>query len=296
MAHPDLEAGDHGLIERCHAIAEDLNSRGALDLAVPFYRQTIALLLGERQQAHTADIQLETGLLAAAADAAPAADCDRQPPADLGHHLAALEDELTVENTTLVRQMLEELELQLEQPCAALIGLKARTHLLDGDLSRAQELYQQALALAPEEPRYRFNCGAALLAAGEPREAVKLLRQVWQQRDTIHEPGLLQALLANLAQAELALGRVAEAARLRADLAGYAPDELPLEDWLEDARQWCSSGRRQEARQLLTALRAVQPQHQGVLSLLAETLEALGDYRDAALVYRDLLRPALRLA
>ena len=41
-------ASESGLIERYNAMAEELNGRGAMELAVPFYRQTTARLLAER--------------------------------------------------------------------------------------------------------------------------------------------------------------------------------------------------------------------------------------------------------
>jgi sirohydrochlorin ferrochelatase len=68
---------------------------------------------------------------------------------------------------------------------------------------------------------------------------------------------------------------------------------LPLSEWLDDARRWVEAGHRQDAKMLLVALRAVHPRSRPVLELLAQTLEDCDEFREAALVYRDLLRPSL---
>jgi tetratricopeptide (TPR) repeat protein len=289
-------AGANDLIARCHAIAEDLNGRGALDLAVPFYRQTIALLLAQAQQAEAATADpaavAEVLTVSQGREAAPT------PPdaADLDPHLQALEQDLTVANATTVQALLQELQGQHDQPSAQLLGLLAKTHLLQAKLEAALACFHQALELAPADPNLLVNTGAARLACGDCSGALSLLRPLAAQRHTLEDPRLLKALLRNLALAELEAGRVAQAALLRAELAGLAPDELPLEDWLEDVRQWLETGCRQEAKSLLVALRAVHPRQPAVLELLAHTYEALGDFRDAALVYRDLLRPRLMVS
>ena len=38
------------LADRYHDLAEAMNARGSMELAVPFYRQAVALLLAERPQ------------------------------------------------------------------------------------------------------------------------------------------------------------------------------------------------------------------------------------------------------
>ena len=37
------------MADRYYAMAESMNTRGAMELAVPFYRQAVALLLAERE-------------------------------------------------------------------------------------------------------------------------------------------------------------------------------------------------------------------------------------------------------
>ena len=284
------------LIARSHAIAEDLNSRGLLDLAVPFYRQAIALLVAEREC--LADVEpLGATSVMEAADAAPDAPPTQQgtieSPPELEQHLRALEDELAPANANTIRELLMELRGQGHHASAALMALLAKTHLLSGDLQAALDCYQQALHQAPHDPALIVNTGAAWLACGDRPAALALLRPLAAKRHTIDSPRVLGALLSNLALAELEAGRVAEVAQLRAELAGLAPDGVPLPEWLDDARRWVEAGHRQDAKTLLVALRAVHPRSRSVLELLAQTLEDCGEFREAALVYRDLLRPSL---
>ena len=48
---------------------------------------------------------------------------------------------------------------------------------------------------------------------------------------------------------------------------------------------------RQAAIALLTALQQAAPEERSLVQLLADALEDQGDYREAALLYRQLLRP-----
>ena len=41
---------NESMADRYYAIAETMNTRGAMELAVPFYRQAVALLLAERDE------------------------------------------------------------------------------------------------------------------------------------------------------------------------------------------------------------------------------------------------------
>lgn len=292
-----VEPGDETLIARCHAIAEDLNGRGAFDLAVPFYRQTIALLLAERTVRATAapeamqtlmQVSQVKDLLTSQASAPSAA-----LPAELEQHLLALEQDLSAANAATVHALLLELQAKSQEDCVPLLALLAKTQLLQGELEAAHALFQQALALAPHDPKLIVNTGASCLANGDRTMALQLLRPLAFRRHTLSDSRVLQSLLSNLALAELEAGQVAEASSLRSELAGLAPDRLPVQEWLDDARLWAEAGHRDEAKRLLTALRAVHPSHRGVLELLAQLLEELGEFRDAALVYRDLLRPTL---
>lgn len=284
------------LIRRCHAIAEELNKRGALDLAVPFYRQAIALLLAESASSSPAEevslVTLDAASQAAGPTPFTAQTLDRLP-SELDEHLLALEQDLSSANALTVRKLLIELQQQVGQSHPGLTALLAKTYLFEGDFEKSRLYYEQALALAPADPKLIMNTAAAFMVCGDSKSALRLLRPLARQRQEIADSSVVHSLLSNLAIAEMETGSVGAAATLRVELAGLKPDDLPLKDWLEDARRWGETGYRQEAKQLLIALRAVYPCDRGVLELLGRLLEELGDFREAALIYRDLLRPGL---
>ena len=299
-ADPAVQGNLDGLAERCYAIAEALNERAELSLAVPFYRQAVTLLLAQRQR----DLQEAAALHKGDADLLQELDPGGAPacvepgaavglPRDLEAHLRALGDDLTIANAVTVRQVLHDLLAGLPQPDPQLLALLAKTHVLEGELALALPFFQAALELDPEDVRLAVNCGGALLACGDHAEALRLLRPLARQAGTIDDPAVLRVVLVNLTAAELEAGNVRDAARWRAELVGLSPDDVPVDDWVEDARSWLEAGWREEAKGLLIALRALYPRHVPLLQLLAETFEGCGEFRDAALVYRDLLRPSL---
>jgi len=263
---------------------------------VPFYRQTIALLLADSSVGDAAAPDAVDTVQQASGDQ----ECMTLQPAgfevlpeELQLHLSALEEDLSSANASTIQTLLLDLQDQCKSPYAPVLGLLAKTYLYQGELESALALYQQALALEPLDPKLILNTAAASLALGDRTTALKLLRPLARRRHTLNDARVVCSLLSNLALAELEVGQVAEAAHLRAELAGRSPDTVPLQDWLEDARRWAEMGNRHDAKGLLVALRAVHPRHRGVLELLAQILEELGEFRDAALVYRDLLRPGL---
>jgi tetratricopeptide (TPR) repeat protein len=290
---PPLPLGDaQVLIRRCHAIAEELNKRGALDLAVPFYRQTIALLLADAASSPRAEPACLAQLDAASLTTFPVQTAEHLPP-ELDQHLLALEQDLSKANALTVRKLLLDIEEQVGQTHPGLIALLAKTYVLEGDFEQSRLRYEQALALAPADPKLIVNTAAAYMACGDCQSALNLLRPLARQRQHITDSSIVRSLLSNLAIAEMEAGSVDAAASLRVELAGLDPDALPLQDWLDDARRWSEMGHRQETKKLLIALRAVYPSDRGVLEFLGLLLEELGDFREAALIYRDLLRPSL---
>ena len=69
-----------------------------------------------------------------------------------------------------------------------------------------------------------------------------------------------------------------------------------MQRWLTWAQQGLEGSEkaspvRQAAMALLTALQQTAPEERSLLQLLADALEDQGDYREAALLYRQLLRP-----
>jgi tetratricopeptide (TPR) repeat protein len=290
------------LVLKYHAMAEELNGLGSMELAVPFYRQTIALLLSERDQLRqqagvgscpgvkqggdSVSAAVHGVLDAAAAAGLPAVELERQ--------LAALEDSLTPHNLPEAAAALGDLEERWGQPHPGLAALAARLALLDGDLAEALAHYERALQLAPGDGRLQINAGAARLAMDDPGGAAALLRPLAAEADGLADLDQRRALWRNLALVEHELGDATAAVEALLQLLVLAPEALDPEPWLEACRGWIAAEQAEAALQLLEALRPLVEPPEAVLTLLAEALEALGRYREAALVYRDLLRPTLQ--
>mgnify|MGYP006277809651 CR=1 FL=1 len=290
------------LVLKYHAMAEELNGRGAMELAVPFYRQAIALLLSEREQLRqragigtgsggNQELEAVSAAVHGVLDAAAAAGL---PAVELERQLAALEDSLTPHNLAEAAAALADLEERWGQSHPGLCALAARLALLNGDLARALEHYEQALQLAPGDGRLRINAGAARLATDDAAGAAELLRPLVAEAEGLADADQRRALWTNLARAEQELGNPSAAVEALLQLLAVAPEAFEPEPWLAASRGWIASGDAQPALQLLEALRPLLQPPEALLPLLAEALEAVGRYREAALVYRDLLRPALQ--
>ena len=304
--HLSPATGLDDLVLKYHAMAEEFNSQGAMELAVPFYRQAIALLMTEREQLRrqagdatgfhdepAGDRQMSAvsaavhGVLEAAATAG-------LPVVELERQLSAIEDSLSVHNLVEAGAALEDLEHRWGHPHVGLSALAARLALLGGDLAEAHAHYERALALDSRDERLRINAGAARLAMDDPAGAAELLRPLAAEADRLSDPDQLRALWKNLARVEYELGQAAEAVHALLRLLELAPEAFDLEPWLEACRGWIAANDAAVALQLLEALRPHVDASPSLLSLMAEALEALGRYRDAALVYRQLLRPSLQ--
>jgi tetratricopeptide (TPR) repeat protein len=292
--------GEQALVDRYHAMAEELNGRGAMELAVPFYRQTIALLLAEREQLRSLAGAEATGALPASADvdgvlAAAAVVDSALPEPELLRQLTALEEELSEHNHQEVAVALQVLQEQWGQPHPQLLALEAKLHLLEGALGKARDCFEQALALGGQCVRLRLNTGAARLADGDVPAALELLRPLTNELPALEVRGALGSFWNNLTRAELAAEQSERAAAAVQQWLHHAPHTLELEAWLEQAQALHQAGRGDAALVLLQALAdgGTPEQRRQVLPELATLLEAAGSFREAAMVYRELLRPGL---
>ena len=279
-------ASDANLFERYYAIAEAMNGRGAMEMAVPFYRQAIALLMAER------------------AGVGPELEQQLEPEAEPGmdaHSFAArlkeLEQDLSPVNTAEVLAALEDLESQWQgDPQPELLGLRAKTLILSNQMGHALAVFEQALALAPHQAALQINVGAARLATGDANGAWQLLSQLHQRGIDELEPRLQEALLRNLIKASELCTERRSSVNLWLELLQRSPDSQPLELWLEWAQQAQAAAVNHDPVELETFLRALWqqfPAERQAPQLLAELLEQQGEYQQAALIYRDLLRPQL---
>ncbi len=314
------------MADRYYSMAETMNTRGAMELAVPFYRQAIALLLAERQDlkhqitggAVTSSSNLPMddlhGLLEAAQELAQAqrpgeissatwkknssAQITKKPSldqADLEGRIKELAEELSSGTAIQVLAGLNVLAGEKGNLPASGLMLKGKAQMLQGERKQALTSFEQALALAPEKADIRINTGAARLTNGDGQGALKLLRQVYSEGLDSLEATPRKALLRNLASAESKAGVPAVALRLRRQWLRLNPKALPLDRWLgwatAELQKPVNNPERIEAIALLKELLKHFPDEVKVLEPLAVALEEQGEFREASLIYRKLLRP-----
>jgi tetratricopeptide (TPR) repeat protein len=143
--------------------------------------------------------------------------------------------------------------------------------------------------------RLRLNTGAARLAVGDAPGALELLRPLTNELAALAVHGALGSFWNNLTRAELAAEQSERAAAAVQQWLNHAPHTLELESWLEQAQALHQAGRSDAALLLLKALAdgGTPEQRRQVLPELATLLEVGGSFREAALLYRELLRPGL---
>lgn len=295
------------MADRYNAMAETMNKRGAMELAVPFYRQAIALLMAERetlqrqlgnhQPAAAQELALDElhGLLEAAEHVQLEQAAQVGP--DLETRIAELGSELERDTAAQVIAGLRGLAEQAQAPLPpAGWLLMGKAHMLLGQQADGLHSFEGALAAAPGSVEAQINTGAARLANGDVQGAVSLLRQTSQVGLDTFKPEHRRALLRNLAAAEAQAGERALALHWRLQWLEDDPQAVPIERWIGWATEslpHTSKGEpeREAALALLNRLHQLAPGHTTVMQVLAEALEDQGDFREASLLYRQLLRP-----
>lgn len=304
QARPSEEAlpNELPMADRYYELAESMNARGAIELAVPFYRQALAMLMEERDQLRqllpeqqqqqrlldSREEQIE-GLITEAALLRVGSG------SGLDERIAELAEELTPQSAQQVLAGLRELVPEPELLPARGRSLEGKALMLCGRVAEAIASFEAAYAAAGQAPEHGINLAAALLAAGQASQAAALLQPLHQRGLAVLEPDQRAALLRNFATAASQLEQPLLALQLRRQWLQLEPEAVPSDRWLG----WCRVGlaqppgdhARQEALAFLQDLRRLHPANRAIAEVLAETLEAEGDYRQAALLYRELLRP-----
>ena len=304
------------LADRYHDLAEAMNARGSMELAVPFYRQAVALLLAERQQWREAfpgqspmspalpsgdsddglDELLEAAALLSEPSAPEVASTTHSrrvtDPEAVRAELAELAADLTPDNAEQLLISLEAWEADRlpSDVEAERLGLMGKALLMLGRREQARSLLEHALTPDGERLDLAVNTAAARLAVGADAEALALLRTWGENCPVDAETKQRTALLRNLITAEERCGDAEQARAARLALATHDLSAASPEEWLTQALAWRSEGDHSHALQLLQLLRADGYGGSQLLEPLAELLEEQGDYRAAALVYRDLLK------
>ena len=160
----------------------------------------------------------------------------------------------------------------------------------------ALQSFEAALKTAPTQIELQINTGAARMANDDVPGAIALLRGVWQEGWESLEPSHQRALLRNLSAAEAKAGNDSASLQLRLKWFQIDAEAVPQERWLawvQQGLQGTEKGAplREAALALLQALQQADSSDRTLMQLLADALEDQGDYRDAATLYRQLLRP-----
>lgn len=288
------------MADRYYELAETMNARGAIELAVPFYRQALALLMEERTQLRQLVPASERRRRSVPPDEEMQgliSDAEPLDEGDLQARIAELTEELSVQSAD---QVLLGLETLLQQRGSCDVSpeahcLKGKAHLLLGDHDAALQAFQAAHSVEPQSPQHVLNLAAALLTKKRFQQALDLLRPL-HARGLASLPSILrEPLLRNLSTAERQAGQNLAALQLRRQWLQLNPEAVPLERWLQWARLGLAMASgdpcRLEAVAFLQDLDRLMPHERSVKEQLADAFEAEGDYRQAALLYRDLLRP-----
>lgn len=302
------------MADRYYQMAETMNQRGAMELAVPFYRQAVALLLAEREalqhqlgRGETAKPQSSAlpaddlhGLLEAAQvlsrDVSISETIQPALSADLERHISELEEELSADSAQQVMAGLHALAASHQQSLPSSgVALLGKTQMLLGQPLDGLKSFEAALAIDPENRSFQINVGAARLAVGDLEGSLNQLRAVWNGGTDALEPELLSALFRNLSTAEARAGHQLVALQLRRRWLGRNPEAVSPARWLQWAQQGLDAQQVdpslfQESLEFMKELSHAYPDERNIKSALAETLEASGDYREAALLFRDLLK------
>ena len=174
-------------------------------------------------------------------------------------------------------------------------SLGGKAHLLLGEQEDAWRAFAAARAADPKSPQHALNLAASLLTQKKHQEALDLLGSLHQLGLAALPRELREPLLRNLATAEMQVGQSLAALQLRRQWLQLNPDAVTQKRWLQWARVGLEQERghpcRLEGLALLQDLHRLKPEERSVKEALADALESEGEYRRAALLYRDLLRP-----
>jgi len=313
------------MADRYYQMAETMNQRGAMELAVPFYRQAVALLLAEREAlqrelgadetATSHGIPLPTDALkglfeaaevlnqeSTAGETAPPATTENKElttdarNADLEAQISELSDELNADSAKQVMAGLQSMaESNRQSLPASGIALLAKAQTLLGLHQEALRSFEAALKMDPTNRSYQINFGAARLAAGNLDGGLKQLRTVWNSGLDNLDSETLGALFRNLSTAEAKNNHPLEALQLRRHWMRWNPQGATPKRWLTWAQRGINAHQTdarlfQESLDFLKDLHAAFPSDRSIKTALAETLEEAGNYREAALLFRDLLK------
>lgn len=156
---------------------------------------------------------------------------------------------------------------------AVLLGNLANVYKETGAFDQALRLYDEAIALKPDNPFNHYNLGLTQLAAGRPEAALSSLEQARRLK-----PDFVDASL-SLGNAAKALNRLEAAAQAYREAIRYRPDHADAHANL-GAIQVLLGQQAAAVASLQTALR-LNPQQAGAYNNLGSALHELGRLEEA---------------
>jgi tetratricopeptide (TPR) repeat protein len=165
---------------------------------------------------------------------------------------------------------------------SALSGfLEATIAQARGELTRAEELFQEALEADPENSEVRIRFAAMLLDTGRAERAWKLLRE-YDGSDWFGLRTRALALAQIAPEKPELLGEAEKALRKAIDERGDEPNlQLGLVQVLRRL------GRLHEAEEIIAGLRGVRPDNPRLIMYHGSLLRSLGRLEEAAQLFRD---------
>lgn len=148
-----------------------------------------------------------------------------------------------------------------------------------GQHGQAQEAYERALTVAPDDAEVLNNYGYSLFLDGRAQEALKRLRQA--ERLTPEAP----YVLANMAVVQARLGKYGDAFKSFKRAYGEYEARVRVAELLEEA------GRTDDALKHYESARALRPDSPALLERLAALYDRKGRTRDAEAARRAIANP-----
>jgi tetratricopeptide (TPR) repeat protein len=307
------------LANRYFSYAEELNQRGAPDLAAAFYRQAYTMLRtsvpGEIPGMSRNDPMDDAypSIYAPQPESEPDVgssipDLNHENSTALAEAEASTPEKQATESTVSTEsylQQIADMATRLSGDTAREISDKLKTitqagfrhpelHRLQGltalhlqDTSMAKEHFREALAIDPMHYSSLVNLGGLLLPGGQHEEAITFLNRALQSVDPESQEAL--PALANLALAHQAAGRKMDEALLVLRIHRLRNGYIRNERLLTAATTLEQMGEDTSAIELLTWLGEKVPSDTN-LRPLASLLERRGEYKEAAIIYRQLLQ------
>lgn len=275
------------LASRYFSYGDDLISRGAADLAAPYFRQAYALLAASYGQEPPHGLPSAALTLKAEPEPKKQQPTASRPTKTATETIHELRKRLSSSTLLDTKAQVAALRAQgIDHP--DLDHLAGLTALLSKDPEEAKLCLTRALKADPNHYGSLVSLAGLALSNNQNDEAQRLLSKAL----TVVNPDSLEALpaLTNLSLVHQALNHRMDEALLLLKIHRLKPGHVRDQRMYKAAETLVEMGEDVEAIEILKWL-SERPEGNQALQPLASLLERRGDYQAAALVYRRLLQP-----